>query len=328
MTEQAPINSGFGRDTTAAEVIGDRDLSGVRALVTGGYSGLGFETTKALVAAGADVVVPARRPDHARNVLSELDGLPGTITVDELDLGDLDSVAAFAARLVAAGEPFDLIINNAAIMACPETRVGPGWEAQFATNHLGHYALINQIWDLIAAGDGPGRGGRVVALSSTGHKLSPIRWDDVQFESDYEKWQAYGQAKTANALFAVELDRLGQDVGVRTFAVHPGGIMTPLQRHLPREEMIASGWMDEEGNVNELFKSPEAGASTTVWAATSPQLDGAGGVYCEDCDIAAHTDSESPFARYLGVDDHAIDAGEAARLWALSAELTGVNAFD
>ncbi|MEM9515631.1 MAG: SDR family NAD(P)-dependent oxidoreductase [Actinomycetota bacterium] len=329
MTEQAPINSGFGRNSTASEVIGDRDMSGVRALVTGGYSGLGFETTKALAAAGADVLVPARRPDHAREVLAELDGLPGTITVDELDLGDLDSVAAFARRVGETGEPFDLIINNAAIMACPETRVGPGWEAQFATNHLGHYALLNQIWDLIAAdGDGPGRGGRVVALSSTGHKISPIRWDDVQFESDYEKWQAYGQAKTANALFAVELDRLGRDAGVRTFAVHPGGIMTPLQRHLPREEMIASGWMDEEGNVNELFKSPEEGASTTIWAATSPQLDGEGGVYCEDCDVAARTDPDSPFARYIGVDDHAVDADEASRLWALSADLTGVNAFD
>ena len=328
MTEQAPINSGFGRDTTAADVIGERDLNGVRALVTGGYSGLGFETTKALVATGADVVVPARRPDHAREVLAELADLPGSITVDELDLGDLDSVAAFAGRMVEVGEPFDLIINNAAIMACPETRVGPGWEAQFATNHLGHYALINQLWDLIGTDrGGPGRGGRIVALSSTGHKMSPIRWDDVQFESDYEKWQAYGQAKTANALFAVELDRLGQDAGVRAFAVHPGGIMTPLQRHLPREEMIAAGWMDEEGNVNELFKSPEAGASTTIWAATSPQLDGAGGVYCEDCDIAARTDTDSPFARYLGVDDHAIDRDEATRLWALSADLTGVDAI-
>ena len=165
-------------------------------------------------------------------------------------------------------------------------------------------------------------------MSSTGHKLSPIRWDDPHFSSDYDKWQAYGQAKTANALFAIELDRLGADRGVRAFAVHPGGIMTPLQRHLPREEMIAAGWMDEDGNVNERFKSPEQGASTTVWAATSPQLAGEGGVYCEDCDIARVADPSDPSTRFFGVNPHAIDPDAARRLWALSAELTGVNAFD
>lgn len=322
-TPQQPLPSGFGRESTPTDVLGDVDLSGKLAVVTGGYSGLGLETTRALAGAGADVVVPARRPEHAADVLADLDESPGAVTVAELDLADLDSVAAFSAQMVAAGRPIDILINNAAIMACPETRIGPGWEAQFATNHLGHYALTNGLWPLLAAGGGA----RVVSLSSTGHKLSPIRWDDVQFESGYDKWVAYGQAKTANALFAVQLDALGSGAGVRAVAVHPGGIMTELQRHLPKDEMINMGWMDADGNINELFKSPEQGAATSVWAATSPQLDGMGGVYCEDCDISAPTDADSPFARYLGVDSHAVDADEAARLWALSADLTAVNAF-
>ena len=161
-------------------------------------------------------------------------------------------------------------------------------------------------------------------VSSAGHRISPIRWDDVHFAHGYDKWQAYGQAKTANALFAVHLDRLGHELGVRAFAVHPGGIMTPLQRHLPKEEMIAAGWIDELGNVaNADFKTPEQGAATQVWAATSPQLAGRGGLYCEDCDIAlpGPGPSSSP-----GVCRHAVDPEQAARLWTLSAELTGLDA--
>lgn len=321
-TPQQPLRPGFGPKPSPSDVLGDLDLSGKRTVVTGGYSGLGLETTRALAGAGADVVVPARRPQHASEVLAELDALPGHVSVAELDLADLASVAAFADAMVGEGKPIDILINNAAIMACPETRVGDGWEAQFATNHLGHYALTNRLWPLLEAG-----GARVVSMSSTGHKLSPIRWDDVHFNSGYDKWVAYGQAKTANCLFAVHLDALGKDHNVRAFAVHPGGIMTELQRHLPKEEMINMGWIDEEGNINELFKTPEQGAATSLWAATSPLLDGMGGVYCEDCDIAAPTDPESPFARYIGVDPHAIDRSDAARLWELSAELTGVNAF-
>ena len=332
---QQPLNSGFGRDSVPSDVLAGRDLSGSVAVVTGGYSGLGLETTRALATAGAVVVVPARRPDHARTVLAEVVDVAagdvadlatagaGQVIVDELDLGDLASVESFASRVLGTGVSLDIVIDNAAIMACPETRIGPGWEAQLATNHLGHFALVNRLWPAIAA-DG---GGRVVSVSSTGHKLSPIRWDDPQFETGYDKWVAYGQAKTANALFAVHLDTLGGSHGVRAFAVHPGGIMTELQRHLPQDEMINMGWVDADGNVNELFKSPEQGASTSVWAATSSQLDGLGGVYCEDCDISAPTDVDSPFARYLGVDAHAIDPDAAARLWAMSAELTGVDAF-
>ena len=318
-TPQHRINSGFGYRSTAAEVLEGLDLRGRLAIVTGGYSGLGLETTRALAGAGAHVVVPARRRAHAEEVLAGIGG----VEVDELDLGDLDSVHAFAQRTLDAGRSVDILINNAAIMACPETRVGPGWEAQFATNHLGHFALANRLWPLLAA-DG---GARVVALTSTGHKISGIRFDDLQFEHGYDKWQAYGQAKSANSLFAVHLDAVGQDAGVRAFAVHPGGIFTPLQRHLTREEMQASGWISEDGTPDERFKTPEQGASTSTWAATNPKLDGMGGVYCENCDIAEPTEIGSPTARIEGVDVHAIDPDVAARLWTVSAQLTGVDAF-
>lgn len=309
--------SPYDSSSTANEVLDGIDLSGTYAVVTGGYSGLGLETTKALRMAGADVVVPARRPDHARDLLD------GLAQVEEMDLGDLDSVGRFAASLAAHGRPIDFLINNAGIMANPETRVGPGWESQLATNHFGHYALTNHVWPLLAEG-----GARVVALSSTGHKLSDVRWDDPHFETDpYNEWIAYGQAKTANSLFAVKLDALGRDVGVRSFAVHPGGIMTELQRHMPRKDLLERGWIDEDGNPNPLFKTPEGGASTSVWAATSPLLSGVGGVYCEDCNVASPTDPDSDFARFIGVDEHAVDRGSAERLWAMTAEATGINAF-
>ncbi|MFF0011151.1 SDR family NAD(P)-dependent oxidoreductase [Streptomyces sp. NPDC005374] len=316
-TAQHKIGSGFGAHSTADDVLAGVDLSGKLAIVTGGYSGLGLETTRALTKAGARVVVPARRPDTAREALAGLDG----VELDELDLGDLESVRAFAERFLASGRTVDLVIDNAGIMACPETRVGPGWEAQFATNHLGHFALINRLWPAIEPG-----GARVVSVSSRAHHFHGMRWDDVQWRTGYDKWQAYGQAKTANVLFAVHLDELGADRGVRAFALHPGGILTPLQRHLPKAEMVERGWIDEQGNALNPsgFKSPEQGAATQVWAATSPQLAGMGGVYLEDCDIAepAVDGDESG-----GVKAWATDPEQAARLWTLSAELTGVNAF-
>lgn len=313
-TAQHKIGSGFGHDTTADEVLSGLDLTGKLALVTGGYSGLGLETTRALATAGAQVVVPARRPEAAAEALAGISG----VEVGELDLADLASVRSFADGFLASGRTIDLQINNAGIMACPETRVGPGWEAQFATNHLGHYALTNLLWPALADG-----GARVVSVSSSGHRGSAIRWDDPQFEQGYDKWAAYGQAKTANILFAVQLDALGKDSGVRAFSLHPGGILTPLQRHLPREEMVAFGWIDAEGNpLNPAFKSPEQGAATQVWAATSPQLDGLGGVFCEDCEIAELSTDGAP-----GVRPYAVDPASAERLWTLSADLTGVNAF-
>ncbi|MEU0206046.1 SDR family NAD(P)-dependent oxidoreductase [Streptomyces canus] len=316
-TAQHKIGSGFGAHSTADDVLAGIDLSGKLAVVTGGYSGLGLETTRALTKAGARVVVPARRPDTARQALAGLDG----VELDELDLGDLESVRAFAERFLDSGRTVDFVIDNAGIMACPETRVGPGWEAQFATNHLGHFALVNRLWPAIEPG-----GARVVSVSSRAHHFSGMRWDDVHWRTGYDKWQAYGQAKTANVLFSVHLDKLGADHGVRAFSLHPGGILTPLQRHLPKSEMVERGWIDDQGNVLNPsgFKSPEQGAATQVWAATSPQLAGMGGVYLEDCDIAepAVDGDESG-----GVRAWATDPEQAERLWTLSAELTGVNAF-
>ncbi|MGW7378194.1 SDR family NAD(P)-dependent oxidoreductase [Streptomyces sp. NPDC054794] len=316
-TAQHKIGSGFDARSTADDVLRGIDLTGRLAIVTGGYSGLGLETTRALVRAGARVVVPARRPDTAREALAGLGG----VEVDALDLGDLESVRGFAERFLASGRTVDFVINNAGIMACPETRVGPGWEAQFATNHLGHYALVNRLWPAIAPG-----GARVVSVSSRGHHYSGIRWDDVQWREGYDKWPAYGQAKTANVLFAMHLDKLGRDAGVRAFSLHPGGILTPLQRHLSRAEMVEAGWIDENGDLvdPEAFKTPEQGAATQVWAATSPQLEGKGGVYLEDCDIAEPAPADGARA---GVKDWATDPEQAARLWELSAELTGVDAF-
>ncbi|GAB3580234.1 SDR family NAD(P)-dependent oxidoreductase [Amycolatopsis endophytica] len=303
MTGQRRIGSGFDAGSTASDVLAGVDLRGKLALVTGGYSGLGLETTKALSAVGAHVVVPARRPEVAAKAL------PG-VEVGRLDLADQDSVRTFAEDFLASGRGIDLLIGNAGIMACPETRVGPGWEAQFAINHLGHHALVNLLWPAVRPG------ARVVMVSSRGHHFSGIRWDDVHFEHGYDKWLAYGQAKTANVLFAVHLDTLARDRGVRAFAVHPGRIRTELGRHLTREDF--AGFDGDDAG----YRSPEQGAATQVWAATSPRLDGMGGLYCEDCDIAEPAPAEG---EWTGVREHAIDPEQAARLWTLSAELTGLD---
>jgi len=312
-TPQHKIGSGFGATSTADEVLAGIDLTGRLAIVTGGYSGIGLETTRALAKAGAHVVVPARRAASAREAVA---GIPN-VEVDELDLGDLDSVRAFADRFLATGRDIDIMIDSAGVMACPETRVGPGWEAQFATNHLGHFALVTRLWPRLVTGGGA----RVVSVSSAGHRRSDIRWDDLTFARGYDKWEAYGQAKTANVLFAVELDRRGRDAGVRAFSLHPGGIMTPLQRHLVRAEMVERGWIDEDGTPLVEFKTPEQGAATQVWAATAPQLAGLGGVFLEDCEIAEVTTADDA----PGVRPYAVDPASAARLWTVSAELTGVD---
>ncbi|UOZ04390.1 SDR family NAD(P)-dependent oxidoreductase [Amycolatopsis sp. WQ 127309] len=319
-TPQHKIGSGFDATSTTADVLHGIDLTGKLALVTGGYSGIGLETTRALAGAGAHVVVPARRPAVAQEALAGITGAE----VGELDLADLDSVHTFADRFHATGRRLDIVITGAGIMATPETRVGPGWEAQFATNHLGHYALVNRLWPAITDG------ARVIAVSSRGHHFSPIRWTDPHFQTGYDKWLAYGQAKTANILFAVHLDRLGHTRGVRAFALHPGSILTHLTRHIPHDERVAQGWIDENGTPSAYFKTPEAGAATQVWAATSPRLDGLGGVYLEDCDIAEPAPAGGGVTdvglRY-GVRPHATDPAEADRLWTLSADLTGVDAF-
>lgn len=313
-TPQHKIGSGFGATSTATEVLDGIDLTGSLAIVTGGYSGIGLETTRVLSAAGAHVVVPARRPADARAALRDI----RRVEVAELDLADQDSVRTFTDGFLRTDRGIDLFIGSAGIMASPLTRVGPGWEGQFATNHLGHFALVNRLWPALAAG------ARVISVSSRGHHRSAIRWDDLHFAHDYDKWAAYGQAKTANVLFAVHLDALAADHGVRAFALHPGRILTNLVRHLDRTDMAGIGLTDDAGTAIGEWKTVAQGAATQVWAATSPQLSGMGGVYLENCDIA---EPATPGDTSSGVRDYAVDPEQAARLWTLSAELTGVNAF-
>ena len=314
--QQKPINSGFGAKSEPSEILAGIDLTGKVAVVTGGYSGIGLETTRALSSCGARVLVPARRVDVARELLRDV--------VDENDviaiaLANFSSVRDCVASITPIVNSIDFLINNAGVMACPETRVGNDWELQFAANHLGHFALtLGLLPALKMSGNA-----RIVALSSTAHKLSAIRWDDIHFANDYDKWQAYGQSKTADSLFAVALDQRMKDSGIRAFSVHPGGIMTPLQRHLDLEEMVALGWLGKDGQPSEMaaamFKTPSQGATTTLWAATSPQLENIGGVYCENCDVAA-MQQEGPGARYSGVAPWAIDSEQAKRLWVISEE--------
>lgn len=314
---QKPVDSPFGRHSEPREVLAGIDLKGKVAIVTGGYSGIGLETVRALAAAGASVTVPARDTEKANAALA---GMPGDIRIALMDLADIASVKRFALGFASDNTALDLLINNAGVMACPEMRVGPGWELQFGTNHMGHFALSTTLLPLLQRTETP----RVVALSSTGHKLSDIRWDDPNWtDGSYDKWKAYGQSKTANSLFALGLNARLKDSGGQAFAVHPGGIFTPLQRHLPTEEMIVLGWLNEQGEISDgaraMFKTPSQGCTTTLWAATSPLLAGKGGVYCEDCNIAALS-GENP-VRYRDVEPHAVDQDSAERLWELSEKL-------
>jgi NAD(P)-dependent dehydrogenase (short-subunit alcohol dehydrogenase family) len=313
--DQQPLGSPFSAASTAQDVTANLDLSGTSAVVTGGYSGLGLETTCTLAAAGARVIVPARRPDIARAVLAQVKGCE----VVPMDLNDLASVRAAAAHIRDSLARLDLLMAVAGVMATPERRVGPGWEGQLAANHFGHFALACELYPLLAAADGA----RVVVNSSAGHTLTDIRWHDPHFRTGYDKWLAYGQAKTANALFAVHLDTLGRGDGVRAFSLHPGKIITGLQRDMTLQEQIDRGWVDEHGDVIATdFKTPSQGAATGLWAATSPLLADRGGLYLEDCDIAGISDPEASMDDG-GVRAYAIDPDAAARLWDLSIAATG-----
>ncbi len=316
-TPQQPIDSPFGFSSTALDVVAGQDLSGRRAIVTGASAGLGVETARALVAAGAEVILPVRSPDKAR---ANTGDFADKVRFADLDLGNFDSVRHFAQTIIDDGRPVDMLINNAGIMATPLRRTPQGYEGQFATNHLGHFLLSTLL--LPAMRKAPAA--RLVSLSSVGHRISPVVFEDVHFQTrDYDKWQAYGQSKTANALFAVEFDRRESANGIRAFSVHPGGIMTDLQRDLANEEMQAMGWINESGEVRNGFKTPPQGAATAIWCATSPLLADKGGVYCEDCNIAALT---TPDERgFTGVRPHAVDADAAARLWTVSLEMLGLS---
>ncbi|MZD10193.1 SDR family NAD(P)-dependent oxidoreductase [Streptomyces sp. SID5785] len=316
-TDQQPLGSPFSATSSAQDVTAGLDLTGSSAVVTGGYSGLGLETTRALTAVGARVIVPARRPDVARAALA---AVPGAEVVP-MDLNDLDSVRAAAARIRDTLPRLDLFMAVAGVMATPELRVGPGWESQLAANHLGHFALACELYPSLAAAGGA----RVVVNSSAGHTLTDIRWHDPHFRSGYDKWLAYGQAKTANALFAVHLDALGRADGIRAFSLHPGKIITGLQREMARQEQIDRGWVDEHGTViGAGFKTPSQGAATGLWAATSPLLDGRGGLYLEDCEVAAVSAPGTPMDDG-GVRPYAVDPHAAARLWELSLAATGAT---
>ncbi|HJV38634.1 MAG TPA: oxidoreductase [Geothrix sp.] len=327
---QTPLPSGFGPATTAREVLRGLDLTGRVAVVTGGSAGLGLETTRALAEAGATVVVPARNVAKARAAVAGL----SRVEVAPMDLLDPASIDAFAVDFLSTERPLAMLINNAGIMATPLTRDARGYEAQFAANHLGHFQLTARLWPALLAGGSMPGGARVVALSSRGHQRAGVDFDDPNFERrPYDKWQAYGQAKSANVLFAVGLDRRGKARGVRAFAVHPGVILTDLGQHMTDEDRQAFGLTAADGpgtvpagrSVAEGgdFKTTQQGAATSVWCATSPQLDGRGGVYCQDCDVAPILPPGTPGT--VGVRPHAIDPEAAERLWALSERLTGVR---
>ena len=316
---QAKLGSGLDPKSEPSDILAGKDLTGKVAVVTGGYSGIGLETTRALAAAGAKVYVPVRNVDKAAETLATIER--GEVIPLPMDLGDFASVRRFVAEMLENESQIDLLINNAGIMACPEARIEGGWESQFGVNHLGHFVLTKGLLPALLAADSP----RVVCLSSIGHRRGGVNFEDINFEkTPYEKWTAYAQAKTANALFALGLDMKYADQGLRAFSVHPGGIMTPLQRHLQNEEMVALGWLDENGNLSELaaalFKSTTQGCTTTLWAATSDMLEGKGGLYCEDCDVAELADEDTP--RYFGVAQWAVDHDLAVKLWELCESAT------
>jgi NAD(P)-dependent dehydrogenase (short-subunit alcohol dehydrogenase family) len=320
-TPQSPIVSGFGAASTAAEVIKGIDLNGKTIVVTGGYSGIGIETVRVFRAAGARVIVPARDMAKATEALA---GMPDVI-VDAMDLLDPASIDRFADHVLSLTDRLDIIVNNAGVMAAPLARDARGYEMQFSANHLGHFQLTCRLWPALVRAEGA----RVVALSSYGHRRAGVDFHDPNFQRrEYDRWVAYGQSKTANSLFAVALDSIGQRQNVRAFAVHPGGIVTPLTRHMLQAELDASNIIDAAGkpiiDPENNKKTPEQGAATSVWCTTSPRLNGMGGVYCADCDIAtALSSDDSP--EMHGVRPRAIDPVAAGRLWQLSEQLTGAS---
>jgi NAD(P)-dependent dehydrogenase (short-subunit alcohol dehydrogenase family) len=321
-TVQSPLPSGFGFESTAQQVLGSRSLEGKVAVVTGGYAGIGLETTRVLAGAGATVVVPVRTPEKAKQAV---EGIP-RVELVPMDLADPASIDAFAKTFLASKRSLHILVNNAGIMAAPLVRDARGYESQFATNHLGHFQLTARLWPALASR------ARIVSLSSRGHQRSAIDFEDTMYERrPYEKWAAYGQAKTANVLFAVGLEARGAKTGIHAFAVHPGGIVTDLMRHLSTEEKAGFGVVDGKATVAEVkspvmaapmrFKTIPQGAATQVWAATNEMLESKGGVYCEDCDIA----TIAPEAGASGVRPYAIDPALADQLWTRSEAWTGVK---
>lgn len=326
-TAQKSINSGFNAASTTRDVIRGIDLRGKVAIVTGGYSGLGLETALTLREAGAKVIVPAKDTDKAHRAL---DGYKG-VEIESMNLLDPGSIDAFAQRFLVSEQPLHILVNCAGIMANPLSRDFRGYESQLATNHLGHFQLVTRLWPALRMANGA----RVVAVSSRGHRFSPFIFEDPNFEHrDYDPWKAYGQSKTANILFAVELDKLGFEDNIRAFAVHPGTIVsTNLSRYTSPEQFRSIGVVDEQGNPildpYRQMKTVEQGASTNVWCATNPMLHGKGGVYCENNDITyvvTNPDVLNPLSEgdskgNFGLMPYAVDPDAAERLWNLSEQL-------
>lgn len=312
----------FSATSTTDDVLAGRDLSGLRVLVTGASAGLGVETARTLVAHGAQVVGAARDLAKAERATADVRaaaaGGAGSFELIELDLASLASVRAAADRLNADGRAFDVVIANAGVMAPPLGRTADGFELQFGTNHLGHFVLVNRIAPLIR--------GRLVNLSSAGHRFADVDLEDPNFErTDYDPWIGYGHSKTANVLFAVEFDRRHRDRGVRATAVHPGGIRTELSRHMSDEDerQLIDGINAANaaaGLPPFVWKSIPQGAATSVWAGFVADAAAVGGRYCEDCHVAAVVDGEGLRG---GVRPYALDAGRAAALWAKSEEMVG-----
>ena len=332
-TLQTPSDSGFDGASTASDVIQGIDLSGKTAIVTGGYAGIGTETTRVLANAGAKVIVPARDIRKATDALAGING----VIIEQMDLMDPASIEAFAAKFLGTGQPLHILVNSAGIMANPLTRDARGFESQFATNHLGHFLLAHRLWPALKKANGA----RIVALSSWGHRYSPVVFEDIHFEQrPYDPWKAYGQSKTANILFAVEADRRGKADGIRAFAVHPGSIVsTDLSRYIPEEQLIKMGALDQNGNPvidpARQLKTIEQGAATSVWCATSPLLEGKGGVYCENSDISPLTESDGTqgssdlsqrkASKAFGVFGYAVSGEDAVRLWETSERQLGIT---
>ncbi|MBF8186420.1 SDR family NAD(P)-dependent oxidoreductase [Nonomuraea sp. K274] len=327
--KQHPIGSGFTAASTADEVLKGIDLAGKNVVVTGGHVGLGLETTRALSKAGASVTVGSRDPDRAAPALAGIE----RVEIAQLDLLDPASIDAFAVRYLDSGRPLHILVNGAGIMGIPLTRDARGYESHFATNHLGHFQLTLGLLPALRAA----HGARVVNVSSGAQRLSGIRWDDPHFTTGYDPILAYGQSKAANVLFAVELDRRWAEEGIRGYAVHPGIIAgTNLGAWMPEDQAramnLAMGLIDESGrpiiDPDNEKKTPQQGAGTTVFAATSPLLAEIGGVYLKDNDISPLNDDPSPVTFGAGHDipssdvvPHAIDPKSAQRLWELSLQL-------
>ncbi len=316
------IISGLSPFTDASVILEGHDLTGRNAVVTGGATGIGIETVRALAGAGASVTIAVRNRAAGEAAAAEVNAAVGAerASVGMLDLSDLATVAAFAEAW--GDKPLHMLINNAGVMACPLSYTTNDLEMQLGTNHFGHFVLGVGLARALMNGAEEGRTARLVSLSSIAHRRSGMNFDDPHYRTRaYDKWDSYGQSKTANSLFAVGFNKRFADLGVTANAVMPGGIMTPLQRHLPREEMIAMGWMNDEGVVAQGFKTPAQGASTSVWAAVGPELEGVGGLYLEDLAQAVTFSLEAR----AGVMDFALDPEAAERLWALSEETTGLR---